>query len=250
MPISWVLDWLYPTAHPCQRGRTVAAGARAFPLPFLATIPQLLHMQLLILVVEMGGNTAYSSRNLLWSLLVSNINFYFRFLFQNLPSILVRLAIGQNPIIPNHILSCTQSPSFPVPGMSPGPVSLFRLFWYFGVFSLPILTELIFSCMSYKDRRVRTKEGGPLKGEIKRGAVKFAPKDCKNLAEKDVLLLYLMLWPVAWICTYGQPANLFKHSFVTGMCSWGFVEVIKGKMDSQDEFQLQVKTVEHLNIYD
>lgn len=95
---------------------------------------------------------------------------------------------------------------------------------------------------------VRAKEGSPLKGQTKWWAVKFAHKDCKYLAEKVVL--HLMLWPVAWICTFGQPENMFKHTSVIEVCSGGFVEVIKGKMGSRDEIQLQVKTLECLNIYD
>lgn len=50
-----------------------------------------------------------------------------------------------------------------------------------------------------------------------------------------MLLLCLMLWPVAWICTFGQLENMFKHTFAVEKCSWGFVEVIEGKMDNQDE---------------
>lgn len=125
------------------------------------------------------------------------------------------------------------------------PVSSFRLFWFFGLFSLPILTELIFSWVPCKDRTpgVWTKQNGPQKGQTKWWAVKFAWKDHKNLVEKVVLLLYLKLWPVAWICRFGQPEKVFKHTFAVEICSWGFVEIIKGKMDSQDETPLRMSNV-------
>lgn len=185
----------------------------------------------------MGTNSAYSSRNLLGSLLVLQHKFLaLGFFFQtfHLSIILARLAIGQSPVMSflimyYHVLSLPHS-QYQVSHLQP-PVSPFRLFWCFGLFSLPILTELIFSWMSYKDRTpgVWAKQDSPLKGETKWGVVRFAPKDCKNLAEKVVLLLCLMLQPVAWICTFGQPENVLKHTFVVKLCSWGFVEVIKGK---------------------
>lgn len=149
----------------------------------------------------MGRNSAYSSRNLLGSLLVLQHKFLaLGFFFQtfHLSIILARLAIGQSPIMSflimyYHVLSLPHS-QYQVSHLQP-PVSPFRLFWCFGLFSLPILTELIFSWMSYKDRTpgVWAKQDGPLKGETKWGVVRFAPKDCKNLAEKVVLLLCLLV---------------------------------------------------------
>lgn len=144
----------------------------------------------------MGRNASYWSRNLLWSLLILQpkfvaVGFFFSQTF-HLSIILASLAVSQSPIMTFLIpmSSCTQSPSFPASGQSPAasgyPVSPFRLFWYFGLFSLPILTELMFSWMSCKDRRPGfwAKRDGPLKGETKWGAVRFAPKMAKRLAEK------------------------------------------------------------------
>lgn len=108
----------------------------------------------------------------------------------------------------------------PVSHLQP-PVSPFMLFWCFSLFSLPILTELMFSWVPCKDRSpgVRAKQGSPLKGVKKWEAVKFAPKDCKNLVEKVVLLLYVMLWPVAWICTFDQPeTHLCCKDVFMGIC--------------------------------
>lgn len=109
----------------------------------------------------MSRNSASQSRNLLWSLLILQpkcLALFFSETF-HLSIILASLAVGQSPIVTFLIpvSSCTQSPLFPASGQSPAAssyaVSPFRLFWYFGLFSLPILTELLVSWMSCKGRR-------------------------------------------------------------------------------------------------
>lgn len=76
------------------------------------------------LVVEMGRNSAYSSRNLLGSLLVLQHKFLaLGFFFPNLPFKHHPSQTSNRPEsnyeLPNHVLSCAQSLSFPIPGESP-----------------------------------------------------------------------------------------------------------------------------------